>query len=429
MTEVLDIYNGDFQNWLKGVIALNTTNTALQKTVKQKWEHFISNLSDSEKSHLETFLICVCKNRVKHLETSKNVTNKKWRCEHSLCEKLMNRLLDHHVLPLKLMCKWKFVVPKEKQEEKEGQIPEKKQGDNDSVAVRLGMLYILDENDDTVNDKFCELDISKMIKMMGSCKLFKFECSEDVYKSMITIRNELMHSPDNHFPDTKTREVFVLSEKVLKNTCDPGAIYYKDARQYLQQVEDENFTIDFKPKEHKEVIKSVLEVSKTADDLENMLGENHAESKIKCKQVQDLLKEITNNMDKNSSERGQSSTYRPEEYKSIVQKHLETKKNALQNDIRTVPDGDYQRLQELKCLQEGNDRHLQDVKKIISNPDPCECSQYLKSLTKKKEELDKERNQYKREIERKRNSLQDLQTQTELLKQMVQSQGEGRIQD
>lgn len=178
----IDIYDKDFQNWLKGVLALNTTRQVLCKIICDGLRKFISELPD--KSHLPQFLCCLKENGVTQLKPKKSDGKNipyAYGCRHEQCKTLFKRFFDQHREMGKQVLKWEIFLDQEGINECKPNT-----GDEDNMLWQISRLYMFADKGESVTEykSLDDLDISNVIKTMRSCKLFYPDGSLQLYSEV-----------------------------------------------------------------------------------------------------------------------------------------------------------------------------------------------------------------------------------------------------
>jgi hypothetical protein len=173
----IDIYDKEFQNWLKGVFGLNTTRNALCEHIFDKLDE---DLKDIPPSELKQFFICLNLNGISRLRTQRK-GGKQWGCSHDKCKILMERFVNNHEQKNVLKLKWKETTLSESI----GKLnPENQAEDFNWKVMKLYMHLDKDEAIENYTSLKC-LDISRVIKTMRSCKLFFPDGSLEPYDKVI----------------------------------------------------------------------------------------------------------------------------------------------------------------------------------------------------------------------------------------------------
>jgi hypothetical protein len=168
----INIYIKEFQNWLKGVLGLNTTRTALCECITDTLDAYLKDVSPQE---LKQFFICLDINNISRLKTKVKGRCRVWEleCSHERCNALMGRFVHNHTHSYQLKYKWN----------KSSNISDDADRRNEHQKFKwryfkLFKLYMhLDNNYTSLED----LDISHVIKAMRNCKLFYPDGSAEPY--------------------------------------------------------------------------------------------------------------------------------------------------------------------------------------------------------------------------------------------------------
>ncbi|XP_053383833.1 uncharacterized protein LOC128550020 [Mercenaria mercenaria] len=170
----IDIYNKEFQNWLKGVFALNTTRDALCKCVVEKLGDYIK---DIPKETLEQFFCCLRLNSIMQLKTQKK-GKIRWQCEHEKCRELMDSFVKKHADRRILKYQWTLMqaqtdLSQSNLESMDSSDVINQYGGN-KLIWKVATLYMFVEKGETTKryQNLDDLDISKVIKIMRSCEIF-----------------------------------------------------------------------------------------------------------------------------------------------------------------------------------------------------------------------------------------------------------------
>jgi hypothetical protein len=164
----VDIYNKDFQNWLKCVLGLSTTRTALIECISDKLdaalEHIFEQTSTSS-FNLKQYFLCLETNNIHRFKANAKGV-KRWRCSHSECQALMTYFIDHHFDGSSLKFKW---------DKKACSSTAFFNIDNQDLDSKwkIIMLYLYIEKE-TALEHYTSLnclDISHILKLLASCKL------------------------------------------------------------------------------------------------------------------------------------------------------------------------------------------------------------------------------------------------------------------
>jgi hypothetical protein len=159
-----DIYNKEFQNWLKGVFGLTTTKTALCECISDKLDNVLSKKSYEE---LHQYFLCLKVNNISMLNTkSKGSKDKRLECEHKSCGELMRYFIDNHKQEHKLKYTWAPIGTSERFVKTDGGYHCKE------LKWNVIKLYMHIEKEDVI--KQCTslecLDITHVIKIVRNCK-------------------------------------------------------------------------------------------------------------------------------------------------------------------------------------------------------------------------------------------------------------------
>ncbi|XP_060552154.1 uncharacterized protein LOC132713529 [Ruditapes philippinarum] len=278
-----DIYNKEFQNWLKGVFGLNTTRTALCECISDKLDNVLSNNSNEE---LYQYFLCLKANNISLLNTkSKGSTDKRWECEHESCRDIMRYFIDNHKQGHKLKYTWAPLGKSENHGTAGGGYHCKE------LKWNVIKLYMHIENEDVMKQctSLDNLDITHVIKIMRNCKLISTNDLDEPLDEVLASRNKFMHSPDNTMTDSETSNTIQCTRKLLDCLDIAEKTYYKNAAQELHDLSENDFVLRYQSEECKRILADVKDAKHLADELYSAIKEDNLSAKSQSKRLQDTL--------------------------------------------------------------------------------------------------------------------------------------------
>ena len=161
----IDIYNKEFQNWLKGVFGLKATKTALLEYLSDKVNDIVKDINLSE---LAQFFKCLESNGIDRLKVCKKSAIQ-WGCKHESCKDLMGHFVHNHTKRGVLNYKWRS-------ENVNIDNIDNTVSDNEIIDIQWNIikLFMYIEKDEAAGNytNLDCLDISHLIKIIRNCKLF-----------------------------------------------------------------------------------------------------------------------------------------------------------------------------------------------------------------------------------------------------------------
>ncbi|XP_060567612.1 uncharacterized protein LOC132726320 isoform X2 [Ruditapes philippinarum] len=375
-----DIYNEEFQNWLKGVFGLNTTRTALCECISDKLDNVLINNS-YEKLH--QYFLCLKTNNISLLNMkSRGSTDKRWECEHKSCRDIMRYFIDNHKQGHKLKYTW---VPLGKSESNGTVVG----GGFHCKELKWNVikLYMHIENDEVMK-QFSSLDcldITHVIKIMRNCKLISTNDLDEPLEEVLASRNKFMHSPDNKMTDIETCSTLQCTRKLLDCLDIAEKMYYKNAVQELLDLSENDFVLRYQSEDCKRILADVLNAKHLAVELNSNIKEDNLPAKSQSKRLQDMLESITGLRSTTNT----NLEMKLAEYKRKSKESLEKKFDAIKLDQMECDENsaEYTKLEDLK---DGTERAIEEVIVITQRMESDEMVDEIEKLRKEKETLKSE---------------------------------------
>ncbi|XP_053383835.1 uncharacterized protein LOC128550021 [Mercenaria mercenaria] len=299
-----NIYDKETRNWVKGILALNETRTALCGCIDDKLEQFISEVPNQQKNHLEQFFLCLEKHNIQQLKQLKlpnqsriKKKKKNFSCEHELCSILMKRFIKIHD-DNQILCdsyQWITVPSQTGSTTIERPIRDKSKKEETKERIwKITSLYMVIDKGDNIQQYqgLDDLDISKVVKIMKSCTIFVPDRSLKLYDAIISLRNDLMHSPHNHMEDGNVKKVIKSSKQLLDCLQISEAPYCKVSMQELRKLEENKIYVGYRSIETKDILVKVGAAKEIAAKLDEAIDVLNKDCKSKSKELHDLLEKI-----------------------------------------------------------------------------------------------------------------------------------------
>ncbi|XP_060579821.1 uncharacterized protein LOC132736653 isoform X2 [Ruditapes philippinarum] len=366
----INIYNKEFKNWLKGVLGLNTAQTALCDHISDKLDE---DLIDIPPLELKQFFICLDLNKISLLRTQQTGF-KQWSCSHDKCKILMERFVNNHVQKQDLKFKWEETTSS-------GSIGEPNtDNQEEDLKWKVMKLYMHIDKDEAIENytSLKSLDIARVIKLMRSCKLFFPDGSAEPYEKVLEWRNKLMHSPDNMMKEDETQEIIKWTKALLDCLDITEKTYYKDAIAGLEDIAKKDFVIKCQSEESKTIRAKVKEAKTVADELYKNITDD--EQLRTSKRVLDILENIGGF----GITANEGLVYKQAEYKSKIKEVFEQKSVTIELD-KAECDKESEDFKKLDVLQQHTGQNLQEVKKEIERLEPEEMVDKINNLDKELE--------------------------------------------
>ncbi|XP_060566698.1 ERC protein 2-like [Ruditapes philippinarum] len=397
----VDIYNKNFQNWLKGVFGLSTTRSVLCQYIIDQLNE---DLKDIPVSELKQFFRCLCSNKIFQLKTARKIP-RTWECKHEKCKILMERFVHNHTEFGVLKFEWS------KSSYESIDNPDLENVDID-VKWEVVKLYMYVEKEEAVvnyNSIEC-LDISHATKVIRNCKVLSPDGSAEPCERVLNLRNKLMHSPDNLMDEKGTQEIFEWTRRLLDCLDIAEKTYYKKAIEELQTYAERDFVVKYQSEENKKIIDKILEAKKVADKLVNSIeGANQLHN---CKRLQDMLGSITGCGLKGNN----VLEMKPADYKLMVKKSLEDKSETIASDIAEC-DENSDEIKELENLKQHTEKVIEDVEEVIQTKETEEMIDVINSLNQELEYKKAEEIRLKKISEESTVKLEKLSNRLESIEQ------------
>ncbi|XP_045184792.2 uncharacterized protein LOC123542840 [Mercenaria mercenaria] len=260
------IYDDEFQNWAKCVLAQNETKKALCEVVEIKWKNYMSEMPEEERNQIETFVQCLKIDEIHNLKTEHKLS-----CTHEVCATLSQRLSNLRHIKQDIDAEEMTHIPS-----------------SDACFKYfwdIAKLYLSTEDDE---DKagLKGLDISYLSRMMRNCQLFAFEGCLQSYDNVCQDREELFHSTENQIPEMRMTIVLENMVNLLSKFDDSRFSICKDIVGDIQQLKEKHLQDEYHSFEYKLLVRKCLEDKVAALKLDLSLEENQS--------MQDLLQETEN---------------------------------------------------------------------------------------------------------------------------------------
>ncbi|XP_053389934.1 uncharacterized protein LOC128552890 [Mercenaria mercenaria] len=278
----LCIQSEGFQNWMKCVCAQDETRKALCEVVEVKWKGYLSQMTEEERDHIETFLGCLTYAKIDNLKTRQNQAV--LECGHSLCGSLLQKLLQ--------LCNNNL---RPKDEETCG-IPS-----SHSCYQHywdIAKLYIA-EDDSVTKTGLKGLDISMLSRMMRSCQLFAFDGSEELYNIICEDRDELFHSSNNNIADEKRSIMLKVMSNLLSNFCGSRLKLCEDVIGDIKQIDAKDWLSEYQY-EYKQISRQTLEYKLDAIKLDMSFRQDETLQEL-LDSSENLLKEVKDSISADES--------------------------------------------------------------------------------------------------------------------------------
>ncbi|XP_060600402.1 uncharacterized protein LOC132753879 [Ruditapes philippinarum] len=238
-----------FENWIKCVMGFNITRKSLRKPIEIGAKQHLLKMPKKEIYHFETFSKCLKDQKVFHLQWTSNHRNEKkmkWKCDHELCWKILNHLIDFHSKKDKIRPKWDIPVPpvpeskpekeepekeesekeEPEKEEPEKEEPEKKEADKkeeeedkdvdvicDNYFWDIMKLYTYNESVEGEADSHSidKIELVLLLQLLSNCQFSQFKKFEEFHeREMTKRRNVVMHSGNNSVSYIECHSLFEL---------------------------------------------------------------------------------------------------------------------------------------------------------------------------------------------------------------------------
>ncbi|XP_045200930.2 uncharacterized protein LOC123554700 [Mercenaria mercenaria] len=445
-----DIYNEKFQNWVKGILALNTTRKALKTTVEKKWTEFISALPETERSQMETFVRCLNRNGICYFKSWRKEKNITWQCDHKVCRALLEKFIKLDTSTRKLKIEYdrkaentkyesdqcppenkpddaEMLDPGVNSNESENLVNANSQyGDSQDMVWQIAKLYIFGEKGGGTYKSIDDLDISKIVIMMRSCELFTFDGSLHYYDEVLDVRNELMHSTSNHLSDARIAHILKEARDLLNDLSKTVVVtdvsFCTEAVRQLQQLEVRKFSVKQQSSEYRDMVRKIRNAEKAVLELDTSIEESSIKHKSKSKQLIDLLNKVKTDMEITDLEKEEKiSEFEPSEFKNHVKSAIESKRSAIESDISECENTGENNKQLVRLLED-TDGQLEDVDQLIAEPEPDEVLDLISSLNKEVTVIRSECKKCESEILEHDKKIDELNAENTILQELVKNQ-------